>query len=75
MIQILAASVFGYAAARVAAAHLRRKKLFKALPLDAAEDIIPRLGRSESGRVQQLEKFSHFVGNFTLLKKKKEKEK
>ncbi|PON53244.1 P-loop containing nucleoside triphosphate hydrolase [Parasponia andersonii] len=57
MMQIAAASFFGYAAARVAAARFRRRPPL----LGANENIVPLLERSESGRVQQLEKFSHFI--------------
>ncbi|XP_030507390.1 calmodulin calcium-dependent NAD kinase isoform X1 [Cannabis sativa] len=61
VVQILAASFFGYAAARVAAARFSRPKLSEQPPLLVDQHLIPRLERTQSGRVQQLEKFSHFV--------------
>ncbi|XP_062108187.1 calmodulin calcium-dependent NAD kinase-like [Humulus lupulus] len=61
VVQIFAASFFGYAMARVAAARFGRRKLSEQPPSLGGEDFIPRLERTESGRLQQLEKFSHYV--------------
>lgn len=59
---LVASSVVGLvvATAAVACGHHRRKIKMK----NNQNTVIPRLERRESGRVGQIESFSHYVGNF-----------
>jgi hypothetical protein len=58
----LAASFAGLIAA-AAASHYRKQ--LSTVVLD--KKIIPKVDRSESGRIGQIEKFSHYVGMFLPL--------
>jgi hypothetical protein len=59
---VLAASFAGLIAA-AAASHYRKQ--LSTVVLD--KKIIPKVDRSESGRIGQIEKFSHYVGMFLPL--------
>ncbi|KAH7522182.1 hypothetical protein FEM48_Zijuj07G0111300 [Ziziphus jujuba var. spinosa] len=66
---LAAASLFGFAAAGATAATHYYRRRPKSKPF-TDPTIIPRLDRTESGRVGQLEKFTHYVGKRKKKKKK-----
>ncbi|KAL5542143.1 hypothetical protein UlMin_009853 [Ulmus minor] len=61
VMSILVASFLGFAATKGAGIFYRRRQKTPNPPLLKDETIIPKLERNDSGRVQQLERFSHYV--------------
>ena len=65
---ILFASLLGFVAAAATCYYQQRKSKAVTVTVTAVRDQanIPRLERTESGRVGKLERFSHYVGNYAF---------